>query len=135
MSISPGWTNDEIRELVYAYERQPHGTKTTWLAAQGVGDRQLRRWRNALFDGDIDAGLVPRDGRSMAPPEHRRRMAQARAEHERELENLRDRVRSLETANEALGKAIGLLHQLNAQEPVETPTNKPPSSCTPRTSS
>lgn len=47
---------------------------------------------------------------------------------EAENERLRARVQELEATNEALGKAIGLLHQLSEQEPGPSQTNEPSSS-------
>jgi hypothetical protein len=38
------------------------------------------------------------------------------------MAHLRARVHELEPTNEALGKAIGLLHAMNAEEPDATPT-------------
>lgn len=55
-------------------------------------------------------------------------------QYEAELAHLRKRVHELEQANEALGKAIGLLHAMNAQEPDAAPrSNDPSDSSTPRT--
>ena len=67
-------------------------------------------------------------------------MAKARAaetaRHEAELARLQTRIEELEQTNEALGKAIGLLHARNEQEPGDTPTtNGPDSSSTPKTDS
>jgi hypothetical protein len=65
-------------------------------------------------------------------------MAQAAQQDrdEDELARLRARVGELEATNEALGKAIGLLHAMNAQEPDAAPTtNDPDDSSTPRTDS
>lgn len=60
------------------------------------------------------------------PPAKRRALAKADAANqdrdEAELARLRARVGELEAANEALGKAIGLLHAMNAEEPDTTPT-------------
>lgn len=50
--------------------------------------------------------------------------AKEQAEHEAELQALRERVHKLEGPNEALGKAIGLLHKLNEQGP-DTSTTEP----------
>lgn len=50
--------------------------------------------------------------------------AKEQAEHEDELKALRERVRQLEGTNEALGKAIGLLHALNEQEPATSTTDE-----------
>lgn len=36
MSISAGFTREQIREFVYEYEIQPYGQKTIWLVAQRV---------------------------------------------------------------------------------------------------
>ncbi len=57
------------------------------------------------------------------------------AQHQSDIEQLKSRVRELEGTNEALGKAIGLLHGLSVPEPDTAPTNDPKSSSKPRTSS
>ncbi len=36
MSISPGFTTEQIREFVHRYEIQPYGQKALWLEEQGV---------------------------------------------------------------------------------------------------
>ena len=59
LTISPGYTTVEIREFVHEYQLQPHGTKGAWLAAQDVPHERLRRWRAAVFEGDLDRGLIP----------------------------------------------------------------------------
>lgn len=141
MSISPGFTPAEIRELVVEYQLLPYGQKGPWLAAQGVSNRQFRRWQTTVFDGDLDRGLIPREGGVMTvPPAKRRALAKADAakqdRDEAELARLQARVRELEATNEALGKAIGLLHEMNAQEPAATPqTSDPGDSSTSRTDS
>lgn len=122
MSISPGFTSAEIRDFVIEYHLQPYGQKEAWRAAQGVSVRQLRRWEAAVFAGDLDRGLIPREGSDMTGSPGRRRafVAAKTAKQERdaaELAGLRARVRELEATNEALGKAIGLLHEMNAEEP------------------
>jgi hypothetical protein len=55
--------------------------------------------------------------------------------HEAELARLQARVRELEQTNEALGKAIGLLHARSEEEPDAIPTNDPGDSSTPKTNS
>ena len=127
MSISAGFTPAEIREFVVEYQLLPYGQKGAWLAARGVSNRQFRRWQATVFDGDLDRGLIPRESVGMTvPPAKRRALAKADAAQqdrdEAELAHLRARVRELEATNEALGKAIGLLHDRNAQEPDATPT-------------
>ncbi|MGB3354939.1 MAG: hypothetical protein WBB00_19485 [Mycobacterium sp.] len=74
------------------------------------------------------------------PPALRNALAKVdaarQARDEAELARLRARVGELEATNEVLGKAIGLLHERNAQEPDEAPpTNDPDDSSTSRTNS
>lgn len=128
MSIEPGYTDEEIRAAVYEYERLPHGTKGAWLDSQGIHRSSLSRWRNAVFDGDLARGMIPREGGVMTSPNQRRRLTRHHGQSESDNDQLRARIRELEAANEALGKAIGLLHQLNAQEPDTPETNEQPSS-------
>lgn len=128
MSITPGYTDDEIRAYVYEYERQPWGTKDAWRRAQGFTHHRIRRWRQAVFDGDLALGLIPREGVLMTDSTDRRRVASQHARGEIESEQLRARIRELEATNEALGKAIGLLHQLNEQGSDTSETNEPKSS-------
>lgn len=134
MSISAGYTAEQIREFVHQYTAQPYGRKAEWLAAQGVSYDRLRRWRLAVFDGDLDRGLVPRDSGLVVkkiPPGQRaaleRHHAKERVEHRAEVERLNARIRELEETNGALGKAIGLLHSMSEQEPVAPPTTSDPS--------
>lgn len=126
MSISPGFTTQEIVEFVAEYHRQPWGQKGVWLAARGVSGDRLRRWQSALFDGDLDRGLIPREGEVRTPQGKRISMAKQRdsriAHSEAEVERLQARVRELEAANDALGKAIGLLHDRNVLESDAAPT-------------
>lgn len=131
MTISPGFTAAEIREFVHEYQVQPHGRKGSWLASRGVSYERLRRWRDAVFEGDLDRGLVPREGSPMTVPSSKRtawekERARERAAHAAEVERLTARVRELEGTNDALGKAIGLLHKVNEHEPGSTPTTTDP---------
>jgi hypothetical protein len=134
MTISAGFTAEQIRDFVREYEVQPYGRKTSWLAGQDVSYDQLRRWRLAVFEGDLDRGLIPRHGSAMTiPPSQRtgleRQRAKERAAHEAEVARLNARVKELEDTNAALGKAIGLLHQMSEQEPDVPPTpTDPPAS-------
>jgi hypothetical protein len=139
MSISPGFTPTEIRALVIDYQLLPWGQKGPWLAAQGVSNRQFRRWQAIVFGGDLDRGLIPREGGDMAIPPQAKRTALAKADalkqdrDDAELARLRARVGELEATNEALGKAIGLLHAMNAEEPdTAQMTSAPDDSSPPR---
>ncbi|MBX0302036.1 hypothetical protein K2F54_18930, partial [Cryobacterium sp. 1639] len=75
----------------------------------------------------LERGLIPReDGRMTIPPGKRSALEKARASeqarHEAEVAELTARIRKLEGSNDALGKAIGLLHSLSEEEPADTPT-------------
>ena len=128
-----GYTREEIREFMHQYYLQPHGTKTAWLATQQVPEGTLRKWRKLVYEGDLDRNLIPRDHGNMARTQGERsafEKARAKeiAEHQSEVEQLKDRIRVLEGSNTALGKAIGLLHDLNVPEPDTKQTNDQKSS-------
>ena len=132
MTISSGFTVAEIREFVHEYQLQPYGQKGLWLVAQGVSDNRMRRWRDAVFEGDLDRGLIPRESSSVTIPPGKRtalekERARERAAQAAEVTRLTARVRELEDTNEALGKAIGLLHAMSENEPAEPPTKTDPS--------
>ena len=125
-----GQTREEIRQFVHEYYLQPHGTKTAWLAAQPIPKWKFQQWRKLVYEGDLDRNLIPRDHGDMARTTGERsafEKARAReiAKHQSEVEKLRNRIRELEGSNTALGKAIGLLHDLSVPEPDTTPTNDP----------
>jgi hypothetical protein len=80
MSISPGFTTAEIREFVHDYEVLEYGRKRAWLVDRGVSYDRLRRWRSAVFEGDLDRGLIPRHGSQMTiPPAERTALERERA--------------------------------------------------------
>jgi hypothetical protein len=125
-----GFTRDEIRELVHEYHLQPYGTKKTWLASQSVTEWSFRRWRKTLFEGDLDRNLIPREHGGMTRTNgewsaFEKARAREIAEHQSEVEQLKDRIRELEGTNSALGKAIGLLHELSVPEPATATTKDP----------
>jgi transposase-like protein len=133
MSITVGYSVDEIRAFVEEYEAQPRGTKGQWLEGQPVSAGQLHRWRRTLVLGDLDRGLVPREaGLMVSSPNSRgpvNRVRSAQQAQQAEVDRLQARVRELEATNEALGKAIGLLHSRSEQEPDErSATKEPPTS-------
>lgn len=142
MSISPGYTDEEIRALVHEYGLVPHGGKSAWLVERGVSRRRMERWRSAVYDGDLARGLIPTEqgGAPGMPASARTALERARAreiaEHRAEVERLQRRIGELEAANDVLGKAIGLLHEMSGQEPGSTPaTSAPSDSSRPRTHS
>ena len=127
MSISPGVTVAEIREFVHEYQRVLHGQKGVGLAEREFSYSTLGRWQSAVFDGDLDRGLIPREGSQMTvPPGKRTALEKMRAAereaHAAEIAKLSGRVRELEETNTALGKAIGLLHAMSEEEPTHNPT-------------
>jgi hypothetical protein len=126
VTVSVGFTAEQIRGFVHEYEVQPFGGKGVWLAARGVSSERLRRWQSAVFEGDVERGLVPRQGVPVTVPHgSRKRLEQQRAREravqEAEVARLQDEVRELEAVNDALGNAAGLWHQMSEQEPGETP--------------
>lgn len=132
MTVSAGFTAAEIREFVHEYQLQPQGQKGRWLAERGVSYGRLRRWRAAVFEGDLDRGLVPREGSPMTVPPGKRtaiekERARERAAHQAEVARLEARVRELELTNQALRRAIGLLHAMSEEGPAATPMRTDPS--------
>ena len=129
MTVTPGFTAEELAGFVREYEAQPYGQKGSWLAAQPFTRDQMRRWRRAYFDGDLDKGLVPRQcssgagvlARAKAAEEEldrvreqtRQELADLRASHQVELADRDAQIKMLEAGNVTLGKAIGLLQNLS----------------------
>ena len=133
MTISRGLTTEEIRELVHEYELLAYGSKGRWRAERNISTDKMRTWRAAVFDGDLDRGLVPREGSAMTVLPSKRtafekERARERALQAAEVARLNARVKELEDTNAALGKAIGLLHSLSELEPDETQALPAPSS-------
>jgi hypothetical protein len=123
-----GFTREEIREFMHEYYLQPHGSRKEWLASTSVSDWTFRRWRTLMVQGDIDRGLIPREHGGMVPTNRElsafeKARAREIAAHRAEVEKLQKRVQELEDTNSALGKAIGLLHELSVPEPDTTPTS------------
>ena len=136
MGTTTGFTAEEIREIVHEYQLQPWGTKEAWRQRSGISVDKIRRWRTAIFEGDIERSLFPRQSSPMTHPGKRtsleKQRARERAVHEVEVERLTARVRELEETNEVLGKAIGLLHSMSEQEPDVNPTTTDPSDSSPQ---
>lgn len=132
VAICVGWTDDEVRQFVHEYHLQPYGTKSSWLREQGVTRSRFRVWQMAVFEGDLDRALVPREGASMSESVGKRsgrerQLARERAAHDAEVARLKARVSELEETNALLGKAIGLLQQMSEQEPDANPRRQDPS--------
>lgn len=136
MAMTTGFTVEEIREIVHEYQLQPWGTKQAWRESRGISVDKLRRWRTAIFEGDLERALYPREAIPMTHPSKRtsleKQRERERAVHAAEVERLAAGVRELEATNEALGKAIGLLHSMSEQEPDANPTTTDPSDSSPQ---
>ena len=130
--LSAEFTGEQIREMVFEYCRLPYGQHGPWMVAHpSISRGMMTRWRTAVFDGDVDRGLVPRQTEPMnAQPKGRQGMVERRAiekaRHAEELAHRDAQIRELKETNELLGKAIGLLHTLNVPEPDDTPTTPDP---------
>lgn len=132
MSLSPGFTEQEIIDAVEQYIALPWGTKTEWLSKQRFSRDQLQRWRAAYAGGDIGRSLVPRQTTSMdrVAVGRVRDLQQELAAVRAEADKLRAEVEALRDGNVALGKAIGFLHETFVHEPeASSPTTpaSPPS--------
>ena len=122
MGFSYGFTAEEIRNYVAEYQLVPYGKKQAWLETMPVSYTTLGRWRTAVYSGDVERGLVPRESGFMTVPQPKRTaLEKARlAEQEAaaaEIARLNARVKQLEDSNDVLGKAIGLLHAMRGEEP------------------
>lgn len=107
------FTVEEKREHVLAYLERGHGWKTAYLEEHSITPHQIRSWRDALADGDLGVGLVPRSTGRMSKrdvAEVRRLQAEvARLTAERDTA-VADRDRMAKAAD-ALGKAIDVMQQ------------------------
>lgn len=142
MTVTPGFTADEIRGFIAEYEALPYGTKTAWVEGQPFSVHQMRRWRQAHFEGSLDRGLVPQKGRAVSrtqalaqakaatekavrvQKESEARIAALEKTHRLELAERDAQIRMLEAGNVTLGKAIGFLQSLGLQEPGNTQMSK-----------
>lgn len=126
MSMSAGFTTEEITAYVEEYLDLPHGRKHVWLEGKPFSLWQMRRWRRAYLAGDLERGLVPRVHANHREAARRARAAEEELAAERsryvaELARRDEQIAILEAGNVALGKAIGLLHRMPRQEPADEP--------------
>ena len=136
MTVTPGFTAEEIAGFVRAYLSVPYGSKGAWLREQPFSRDQMYRWREAYLSGDLERGLVPRERsskegwpsglvRAKAAEEElvrvqekaRKDMAALRRDHELEMAKKDAQITMLEEGTKTLGKAIGLLQNLSLQGP------------------
>lgn len=136
MSLTPGFTNDEIVDAVEEFLSLRHGEKTAWFVGKRFSEHQFRRWRLAYMAGTIDRGLVPRHASDVTNfgsnriRELERELKRARLKHAEEVGKLRAENEALQEGTVALGKAIGFLQEKYAvPEPAEAePTDQTPPS-------
>lgn len=120
------WTAQEKAEFVAEYLLVDHGKKASWLAERGIGRYAMRDWRRAYLYGDLARGLVPRDTGGMSVSDGARmrqlevELAAERAARAADHAQHVAEVDRLNRMNEALGKAIGLLHdRAGGPEPTD----------------
>lgn len=124
MTVSPGFTADEIRGFVEEYACLEHGSKGAWLTAHSISRWRMSRWVRAYHYGDLDSGLIPRKGARITMRSTKLQAERALEAANARIASLEAKVHELEQVNDVLGKAIGLLHDLNAQEPNAIQSNE-----------
>ncbi|MGC5627583.1 hypothetical protein ACPYO6_15105 [Georgenia sp. Z1344] len=120
-------TPQEKAEFVAEYLVVEHGQKLAWLAERGIDSRTMSRWRKAFFFGDLDAELIPRDTSLMDVAGGAKfkqlevQLAAEKAAREADRREHAAEIERLQEVNDALGKAIGLLHDRagEQQEPKD----------------
>lgn len=139
MTVTVGYSVEEIRAYLTEYDMLPFGQKGKWVDTQPFSRKQLYKWMRALVVGDLDHGLVPRQNGTMSYPSRRKKMTEALtsdrervlmdelaakekdlAAKEAELARQSEEIYRLEETASTLGKAIGLLHARNVSEPDAT---------------
>lgn len=119
------YSTQEKVDLVEEYMFVRNGHKQAWCEARGLTVHRVNSWRRAYLYGDLAKGLVPRDASQMSIRDGARYHEVLRAlraeedSHKHDVETLQARIDQLEASNAALGKAIGLLHDLS--EPKQEP--------------
>lgn len=122
MPVKKPFTPEQKRELVYAYLRQPHGSKGQFLVDRGIKWHSMSRWRSQVFADTLEVDLVPRGGSVVNVEESaalarllkekealQRRLDAQQAEHEQAIADKDAQLAvQLRTVN-ALGKAIEFL--------------------------
>lgn len=124
---SSGLTVEQKRELVREYLDLPHGLKRQWLEAQSISPEAFTKWRTAYLAGELDRGRVPRQGLVVKTTARRiRELERALEQRDERLVELERRLEQSQAANEALGKAIGHMHQWSEHMPGPTPAPTEP---------
>ena len=116
----------EKAALVAEYLGVQHGQKMIWLKERGIAHNTMGEWRKGYFYGDLERELIPRDTSGMTVSEGARirqlelLLAQEKAARESDRARHETEVERLNQVTDALGKAIGLLHDhAGVQEPTD----------------
>ena len=120
------FTAAEKASMVAEYLVMPHSQKARWRAEHGVKTYSLTRWKKAYSFGDPERSLVPRDTDGMSVSDGARvrllelELEAERSAREQDTARLQDEIERLQGVNDALGKAIGLLHDRDGRpEPTD----------------
>jgi hypothetical protein len=119
------WSSVEKASLVAEYLVLPYGTKLAWLAERRITHDRMRVWRLAYLYGDLDRELAPRDTSTMSVSDAarvRQLELALEAEHKARLvdsERFTAELERMQQVNDALGKAIGLLHDRAVRQEPE----------------
>ena len=121
-----GLTWQEKHAHVLAYLACAHGSKGAYLDEHDVSESQIRGWRDQVYAGTLEFGLVPRGPvvNSMEQNQEilrlqrdnealRRQLQEQAGTHQDALAAKEAELATASRAVDALGKAIALLHAGN----------------------
>lgn len=114
--MGTGFSAEEKAVLVAEYFAVERGRKGEWLAGVGITSQTMSRWRRGYFFGDLERSLIPRDTESMSVSDGarlqqlQRQLALEQQARAADQERHAAEIDRLNKVNDALGKAIGLLH-------------------------
>jgi transposase-like protein len=115
------FTLEQKREHVLAYVSTPWGSKADYLREHQLSSSAMYLWRMAMADGDLAAGLVPRQTGAMTTDDVAE-IRRLRAELDAAKQKLADTETDLErmrAAADALGKAIDAMQQRGVGSPKD----------------
>lgn len=119
---------EQKRHHVLTYAMLPHGAKRLYQIEHGVSREQLRGWRLAMADGDLEHGITPRHtgGMTFEEAAEIKRLRARVTQLEAELTTSQGDADRLRAAADALGKAISVMQQHGAAFGVAEPTSREP---------
>lgn len=129
MTVTPGFTAEDITGFVREYLDVPRGSRDEWLREQPFTKQQMHRWRQAYFDGDLEQGQVSHQSSSgaqgiakaeaaekellRAQEKAQEELAALRHAHQVKVAKLDARIKMLERGNATLENAIETLQNLD----------------------